>query len=67
MFGRGQEIEIGPMSGASNVTFWLRQRSIEPVPELVQAILQSAKNTDHVLSHDEVNAIVGKWRASSTG
>ena len=64
MFGRGQEIEIGPMSGASNVTFWLRQRSVEPVAELVQAILQNAKNSDHVLSHDEVNAIVRSWRAS---
>jgi len=29
-FGRKQEICIGYMSGASNVTYWLKQRGIEP-------------------------------------
>ena len=36
MFGRQQEIEVGPMSGESNVVFWLEQRGIEPTPERVQ-------------------------------
>jgi 2-isopropylmalate synthase len=58
MFGRKQEIEIGPMSGASNVSFWLRQRAIEPTPERVQKIIAHAKSTDHVLREDEVLALV---------
>jgi 2-isopropylmalate synthase len=58
VFGRRQEIGIGFMSGASNVAFWLRQRSIEPREELVAAILQLAKRTTRVLSDEEVLAVV---------
>jgi 2-isopropylmalate synthase len=58
MFGRKQEIEIGPMSGASNVTFWLKQRGIDPTPELVQSIIAAAKGSDHVLTTEEVQTIV---------
>jgi 2-isopropylmalate synthase len=65
MFGRVQEIEIGPMSGASNVTFWLRQRRIEPTTELVQAVLQAAKSADHVLGQDEVLAAVAEFRTGA--
>ena len=58
MFGRTQEICIGYMSGASNVTYWLRSRNIEPSEELVRRILAKAKESDHILSDDEVMAIV---------
>jgi 2-isopropylmalate synthase len=58
MFGRTQEICIGYMSGASNVTYWLRSRNIEPSEELVQRILAKAKEGDHILSDDEVMAEV---------
>jgi 2-isopropylmalate synthase len=62
MFGRHQEIGIGFMSGASNVGYWLRQRSIEPNEELVAAILKAAKGTTHILNDDEVMAIVARVR-----
>ncbi len=62
MFGRHQEIGIGFMSGASNVGFWLRQRGIEPSEDLVAAILQAAKGTTHLLSDDEVLAVVQRVR-----
>src|SRR2546428_8303958 len=39
LFGCEQVIEIGPMSGESNVGFWLEQRGIEPPPEPVRARL----------------------------
>ncbi|MBI2892641.1 MAG: 2-isopropylmalate synthase [Deltaproteobacteria bacterium] len=58
MFGRNQEIEIGHMSGASNVTYWLRKRRIEPDKDLVDRILAFAKRSDHLLSEEEVMAIV---------
>jgi 2-isopropylmalate synthase len=59
-FGRHQEICIGYMSGASNVTYWLKQRSIEPTKELVDAILTAAKNAHRILSDDDVMAIVNR-------
>ncbi|MCS6798803.1 MAG: LeuA family protein [Myxococcota bacterium] len=58
MFGRKQEIWIGPMSGASNVSYWLRQRGIAVDPGLVEAILAVAKQSDHNLSEAEVLAVV---------
>ncbi len=62
MFGRKQEICIGPMSGASNVTFWLDQREIERDEGLVGAILKVAKASDHNLTDDEVMAVVDRYR-----
>ena len=58
MFGRTQEICIGYMSGASNVTYWLRSRNIEPSDQLVRKILAKAKESDHILTDDEVMSIV---------
>jgi 2-isopropylmalate synthase len=59
-FGRRQEIGIGFMSGASNVNYWLKQRGIQTSERLVAAILQVAKATTHILSDDEVMAIVAR-------
>jgi len=58
MFGRKQEICVGYMSGASNVMFWLKQRSIEPTETLVKAILARAKESDHILRDEEVMEVV---------
>ena len=63
-FGRQQEIAIGFMSGASNVGYWLRQRGIEPSETLVQAVLEMAKGTRHLLTDAEVMAVVERYRPS---
>ncbi|EYF03575.1 LeuA family protein [Chondromyces apiculatus] len=60
MFGRKQEICVGYMSGASNVNYWLRQRNIEPSKELCDAILARAKTSDHILSDEEILAVVAQ-------
>jgi 2-isopropylmalate synthase len=65
-FGRHQEIAIGFMSGASNVSYWLRKRGIEPTEPLVAAILETAKGTRHLLSDDEVMAVVASRAAPPT-
>ncbi len=65
MFGREQEIEIGHMSGESNVLYWLRKRHIDPLPELVAKILEVAKGTDHLLTEDEVHQIIKEYRTLS--
>jgi len=60
MFGREQEICIGPMSGVSNVSFWLEQRGFTPDEGLTKAILKVAKASDHNLSDEEVKAVVDR-------
>ncbi|HRI64920.1 MAG TPA: LeuA family protein [Polyangium sp.] len=62
MFGRKQEICVGYMSGASNVNQWLRDRKIEPSKELVEAILQRAKSSSHILKDEEIMAVIEQVR-----
>ena len=64
MFGKKQEICVGYMSGASNVNYWLRQHKIEASKELVDAILARAKGTDHILTDEEILAVVGDVRGN---
>jgi 2-isopropylmalate synthase len=54
MFGLEQIIDIGPMSGKSNVLFWLERRGIPVTDDLVDRIYQRAKASDHTLSDAEV-------------
>ncbi len=61
-FGRSQEICIGRMSGSSNVEHWLRAHGIGPNDGLVRAILEHAKSRDHILSDDEILAVVQSTR-----
>jgi 2-isopropylmalate synthase len=51
--GRQQQIEIGPMSGLSNVRHYLAVRGLENTPEIEQALLEAAKRSDHVLGEEE--------------
>ena len=53
-FGLEQVIDIGPMSGKSNVLFWLEQRGLEAGDEVVERIYQCAKASDHTLSEAEI-------------
>ena len=59
MVGRTQEIEIGPMSGISNVKYWLAHRGFDPEDdELCGRIFERAKLADHTLTEDEVLEIM---------
>ena len=62
LFGREQEIEVGHMSGESNVIYWLQKRSIAATPSLVQAIFSAAKATNQVLSEPEIQHIIANHR-----
>jgi 2-isopropylmalate synthase len=53
-FSKQQSIVVGPMSGESNVMFWLKQHGIEPTPERVRVVRRLAKDSDHTLSDDEI-------------
>ena len=54
LFGLEQVIDIGPMSGKSNVLFWLERRGISPNEEIVDRIYARAKQSDHTLSEAEI-------------
>src|SRR6201993_1358499 len=54
IFGLEQIIDIGPMSGKSNVMFWLERRGIAASDDVVDRIYQRAKQSDHTLSEAEI-------------
>jgi 2-isopropylmalate synthase len=56
--GRVQDIEIGPMSGASNVKFWLTEHGHSASPESVEAVLNAAKQTDRVMTPNEITQVL---------
>ncbi|HVG19809.1 MAG TPA: LeuA family protein [Blastocatellia bacterium] len=58
MLNREQMIEIGPMSGKSNVIFWLERHGLEPTAERVDRIFNHAKQSATVLTDQEVMAII---------
>jgi len=55
LVGREQVIEVGPMSGQSNVKHWLRRHGYnEDDQNLVQRIFTASKKTDHTLTEEEL-------------
>jgi len=58
MVGRVQGIEIGHLSGASNVHFFLQARGLPDTPEVSEAILAHAKKSERLLSEQEILDIV---------
>ena len=57
LFGLEQVIEIGPMSGKSNVTHWLTRHGIPAEDSLVSRILDAAKHSARVLTDAELHAL----------
>jgi 2-isopropylmalate synthase len=53
-FGMEQIIEVGPMSGKSNVVFWLERHGLAASDELVDRIYRRAKNSDRMLTDPEI-------------
>ena len=58
LVGREQEIEVGPMSGKSNVVFWLEKRGLPSTDEIVDRIFTAAKASSRTLTRDQIQAIV---------
>jgi 2-isopropylmalate synthase len=58
MVGRHQTIEVGPMSGISNVQCWLENHGIEARADLVESIFRRAKESDRLLTDEEILALV---------
>jgi isopropylmalate/homocitrate/citramalate synthase len=54
LFGLEQVIDIGPMSGKSNVIYWLEHRGLEASDERVNRIYDRAKSSSAVLGEEEI-------------
>jgi 2-isopropylmalate synthase len=59
LFGLDQIIEVGPLSGKSNVQYWLEKRGFEATPERVDRIFAAAKQSERILSDEEILALLG--------
>ena len=57
VLGREQRIEVGPMSGESNVVYWLETHGYEATPARIARIFDRAKANDRLLTEDELAAL----------
>jgi 2-isopropylmalate synthase len=58
MFGLRQIIEIGFMSGVSNIVYWLKVKGIEPHKEIVDEIFRISKQHNRILTDEEIEEII---------
>ena len=58
LVGRQQVIEVGPMSGKSNVVYWLEKRGLAVTDEVVDRIFTKAKSSSSVLTEKEIQDLV---------
>jgi isopropylmalate/homocitrate/citramalate synthase len=58
LVGREQQIDVGPMSGKSNVIFWLERHGIPLSEPVVDRVFQRAKQSPTVLTEREILAEV---------
>jgi isopropylmalate/homocitrate/citramalate synthase len=58
MVGREQQIDVGPMSGRSNVIYWLQRRGLDASDQVVERIFLTAKQSSHVLTEAEIMALM---------
>jgi len=62
MLGLTQVIEVGPMSGESNVVYWLEQRGYTPDRPLVEHLFRLAKARDRVFETAELEAAIEAFK-----
>lgn len=65
MIGREQQIDVGPMSGKSNVIFWLERHGYTPTDDLVDRVFSTAKQSSTVLTDDELAATIAAFDRQS--
>ena len=57
-FGFHQKIRIGPMSGRSNVLFWMEQHGVEVTDAKVDRVFNAAKKSDRLLEDGEIQDLL---------
>ena len=60
MVGCEQTIEVSPVSGMSNVRYWLNSHGYDGSnDDLAESVFALAKQSDHTLTADEIEAVIG--------
>lgn len=57
VLGREQRIEVGPMSGESNVVYWLESHGYEATRERIARVFEGAKASDRLLTEEELTTL----------
>ncbi len=63
LVGRAQQIDVGPMSGKSNVVYWLESRGLPATDEIVDRIFSAAKASKRTLTPEQIQKIIKKLRS----
>lgn len=58
LVGRAQQIDIGPMSGKSNVVYWLESRGLPATDAIVDRIFAAAKASSRTLTAEQINSLI---------
>ncbi len=67
-FGARQRIDISPVSGLSNVRWWLAEHGYDPTnEELCKRLFEAAKVADRVLSDEECHRLVSNTSGANPG
>jgi len=66
LFGQRQVIEIGPMSGKSNVIYWLETHGFEVTEERVSRVYDYAKQSSSVLEEYQVTNLLQEEMPAAT-
>jgi 2-isopropylmalate synthase len=65
-FGLAQRIDISPVSGLSNVRYWLEERGMDSSDEALCArIFDAAKSADRALTEQEIRAIADAGQSTT--
>jgi len=57
-FGLRQSIRVGPMSGRSNVIWWLEQNGFPPTDDRIEKVFEAAKQSTRLLEDSEIRTIL---------
>jgi 2-isopropylmalate synthase len=66
LVGRAQQIEVGPMSGKSNVLFWLECHGLDADEDIVERVFRRAKASRTVLTEQEILSEIQHARLSTS-
>ena len=66
LFGLRQVIEVGPMSGLSNVIYWLEENGYPQEESLAKEIFAQAKSSNRILTEQEIHDTAKRWQESSS-
>jgi 2-isopropylmalate synthase len=62
LVGREQQIDIGPLSGRSNVAYWLERRGLPADDDAVERILAAAKASNRTLTSEQILKLLEQSR-----